>query len=254
MREHAPLALAMSFFAGMSTFLGSLPVLLCKKASQNFLSFSIGFSAGIMSMLSAADLFPESVRLCVTYIGKTKGAALSILFLFSGVFAFSLMEKYIPNPDDLFKKEKSLWRAGILSAIGIMLHNFPEGMATFIAGTGDLGRGLSLAIAIALHNIPEGITVSVPIYYSTGSRLKAAAFAALTGLSEPLGAALTFLLLSPYLSLPMLGFAFAFAAGMMLCICFFELIPAASRYGKTTHVLSGALFGLIVMSIIMKLL
>lgn len=259
MRENIPWAIIMSLIAGLSTSLGSLLILFTRKTNKKFLSFSIGFSAGVMSLLSIADLLPQAVHSCITGLGRAGGLTVALFFLFAGMIIFALLEKTLPETSPMYKTDNhkmtvALRRVGLISAIGIILHNFPEGIATFIAGYSDIGRGVSLTIAIALHNIPEGITVSVPIYFGTGSRLKAFSYATFTGLSEPLGALITYLILAPFISELLLGIIFALVAGMMLCICFYELLPASVKYGHINYSLSGTLTGLILMSIIMKLL
>lgn len=261
MQENIPWAIVMSLIAGLSTSLGSLLILFTKKTNKKFLSFSIGFSAGVITLLSIGDLFPEAVRSCTMILGKIQGLFSALLFLFIGVLIFDFIENILPEINnqrqdkaDNHQMAKAMHRVGLITAIGVILHNFPEGIATFIAGYSDIGRGISLTIAIALHNIPEGITVSVPIYYGTGSRLKAFSYATLTGLSEPLGAIITYLILAPFISELLLGVIFALVSGMMLCICFYELLPASIKYGHLNYSLSGMLTGISLMALIMKFL
>lgn len=151
-------------------------------------------------------------------------------------------------------KKKKLMRMGLLSAIAITVHNIPEGLATFIAALSDLSIGIPIAIAIAIHNIPEGIAVSVPIYYATGSRRKAFKYSFLSGLAEPLGALIGWMLLMPYLNESMFGVIFAGVAGIMVFISIDELLPAAREYGEHHLSIYGLIAGMAVMGVSLVLL
>jgi ZIP family zinc transporter len=149
---------------------------------------------------------------------------------------------------------KRLLRVGVFTAMAISIHNFPEGIATFMAGVSDITIGISIAFAIAIHNIPEGIAVSVPVYYATGSRKKAFWWATLSGLSEPVGALFGYLILSMFRSQIVLGYMFALVAGIMIYISFDELLPAAHKYGKHHTTIYGLISGIIVIGISLMLL
>jgi len=151
-------------------------------------------------------------------------------------------------------QKKKLMRMGLLSAIAITVHNIPEGLATFIAALSDLSIGIPIAIAIAIHNIPEGIAVSVPIYYATGSRRKAFKYSFLSGLAEPLGALIGWMLLMPYLNESMFGVIFAGVAGIMVFISIDELLPAAREYGEHHLSIYGLIAGMAVMGVSLVLL
>ncbi len=179
----------------------------------------------------------------------------------------ALIDKMVPtreNPHEMRSLEqmdngrncsgKRLLRVGLFTAIAITIHNFPEGIATFMAGVSDITVGISIALAIAIHNIPEGIAVSVPVYYATGSRKKAFWWAALSGLSEPVGALFGYFILSLFNSQIVLGYVFALVAGIMIYISFDELLPAAHIYGKHHTTIYGLVSGIIVIGISLMLL
>ena len=75
----------------------------------------------------------------------------------------------------------------LCSGLAVGIHNFPEGLATFVAALSSPSLGIALAIAIALHNIPEGVCVAMPVYYATGKKWKGFLWAFLSGISEPFG-------------------------------------------------------------------
>ena len=131
-------------------------------------------------------------------------------------------------------------------AIGLH-YNFPEGIATFMAGYEDMALGISIAAAIAMHNIPEGISVAMPIYFATGNRLKALKYTFLSGIAEPLGALLAFLLLKPYINDFSLGIIFALISGVMLYIAIEELLPSSRQYGYTRESLMAVFCGIALM-------
>ena len=144
---------------------------------------------------------------------------------------------------------KKLHRMGIFTALAITIHNFPEGLATFIAALQEPALGIAIAVAIALHNIPEGIAVSVPIYFATGSKKKAFIYSFLSGLAEPLGAIVGYLILMPFLSETLFGVVFAMVGGIMVYISFDELLPAAQKYGEHHLSIYGLVAGMAVMAV-----
>ncbi len=247
MEQNVTAALLFSLIAGLSTSIGSLMVFLTKKRSTRFLSFSLGFSAGVMILISAADLLPESAASIRPSLGETGAGLLAVTALAIGILIAAAMDRVIPEQPQHFPDRSGILRVGIVSAAAIVLHNIPEGIATFMAGYHSVSLGLPIALAVALHNIPEGIAVAVPVYYGTGSRGKAFLCAALSGLSEPFGALLCYLILAPFLTDTMLGVVFGAVAGIMLYISFSELLPASRRDGHTRVSLAGVLCGMGVM-------
>ena len=139
-------------------------------------------------------------------------------------------------------------RMGLFSALAIAIHNFPEGLATFVGGLQDPALGMSIAVAIAIHNIPEGIAVSVPLYYATGSRQKAFGLSFLSGLSEPVGALVGYFLLFRYFNDFVFGLLFASVAGIMVFISLDELLPTAEKYGEHHVAMYGVVSGMAVMA------
>ena len=194
-------------------------------------------------------------------LGTRAGAFAAIGAFFGGMLLSALIDKMIPeveNPHSIHTVEdlhqphadrKALGRAGLLFALAIGIHNFPEGLATFAAGMNGWKLGLPIALAIAVHNIPEGIAVSVPLFYGTGSRKKAFWYSALTGLAEPAGALVGYLLLRPFLTETVLQLTFATVAGVMVYITFDELLPMAHRYGHHHLTLYGLIAGMAVMAV-----
>jgi ZIP family zinc transporter len=149
---------------------------------------------------------------------------------------------------------RALLRMGLFTALAIAIHNFPEGMATFLAALQDPSVGAAIAIAIALHNIPEGISVSVPIFYATGNRRKAFIYSFLSGLAEPVGAAAGYLVLRTFITPQLMGILFAGVAGVMVFISLDELLPTSRAYGKGHDSLFGLLAGMIVMALSLLLM
>ena len=138
---------------------------------------------------------------------------------------------------------------GLFTALAIGIHNFPEGLATFIAALQEPSIAIPIAVAIALHNVPEGIAVSVPIYYATGSKKKAFLYSFLSGLSEPLGAIIGYLILRPFLNDTIMGIIFGMVAGIMIYISLDELLPSAREYGEHHLSIYGLVAGMILMAV-----
>ena len=259
--RQAWLALGFTLIAGLSTGIGSLIAYLIKKPKMGILAFSLGLSSGVMLYISFVELFAGSV--------KGLGEIWGTVWFFAGIAFTALIDLLIPeaeNPHEMMiysdiEKIKSgeidnkpLVRSSLLMALAITLHNFPEGMAAFGTTLSDTKLGIITMIAIAVHNIPEGMSVSVPIYYATGSKRKAFFFSFLSGLAEPVGAIIGFLILRPFLNEKVLAAMLAVIAGIMVYISLDEMLPLAHRYGKGHTVLSGLLIGMGIMAISLILL
>lgn len=253
MEQSAMFALILSFLAGISTVIGACIVFVSKQNSKKTIAFSLGFSGGVMICVSFTDLFPFAETTLVKYYGNIFGVLLTIIYMLSGVIFAMLIDKFIPHESNRAVSNKSdnakLFRVGLVSMIAITLHNFPEGIATFMSSYQNAALGISISLAIAMHNIPEGIAVAMPIYYSTGSRMKALRYTFYSGLSEPVGALLAFLILRPFISEVLLGLIFAFVMGIMLYICFEELIPSSREYGYSRLSLCSILLGICIIPI-----
>lgn len=254
-------ALSLTLFAGLATGIGSLIALFAKKTNTTFLSISLGFSAGVMIYVSMIEIFPKAKASLTGYcVSSSMAHFYTILAFFVGMGIIALIDKMVPeyeNPHEIKSvesmvpknRDKSLMRMGLMSALAIAIHNFPEGIATFTAALKDPYLGIGITVAIAIHNIPEGIAVSVPIYYATGSRKKSFWYSFMSGLSEPIGAILAFLVLMPFLNDLVFGLIFAAVAGIMVFISFDELLPTSEKYGKHHLSIYGLIGGMIVMAI-----
>lgn len=225
-----------SSIAGISTIVGYLFIYI--KADKNkVISRSLSFASGVMLTLSLVDLIPTSIN----YLKMDNRSLLyAVLFFFVGIILCLIINTKIKDNDVLYK-------TGILSMIGIMIHNIPEGIVTYILSTVDMKLGLIFAIAIILHNIPEGISISVPIYYSKKSKKKAFLYTMISGLSEPLGALLSMIFLYKYISNFLIAILFSLIAGLMSYISIFELMKTSFKYDKNKiYILYGSFFILIV--------
>ena len=246
-------SLLLAAAAGMSTMLGAVIVFFSHAKSEKTISCALGFAAGMMITVSLIELFPEAQSALTETAGQIGGTLLSVAFLMAGVFLALLMDKLVPHAeaDELHhdKPHQNMLRVGLVSTIAIMLHNFPEGIATFMAAYENPTLGLSLAMAIAMHNIPEGISVALPIYYATGNKKRSLGYTFLSGIAEPIGAALAWLLLGPVLTDTLMGALFALVAGIMLYISFEELIPSSRQYGYNRLALWSLFAGVCIMPI-----
>lgn len=238
------MAFLLTSLAGLSTMLGIIPIFIKIKNKDKIIASSLAFASGVMFCVSVTDLIPESINMLRNYFNGIEVISLSFLFIVIGIITSSLIDKYLPSTN-----YESLYKVGIISMLAIILHNIPEGIATFISTTKDTSLGISLATSIALHNIPEGISISVPIYYSTKSKFKTFIYTFISATSEPLGAVITYLFLLPFITDTLLGLLFSFIAGIMLQISLTELLPESLNYDyqKTTKIffLIGIIFMLL---------
>lgn len=229
------LAFLLTIFAGLSTMIGTLAIFINKKNHDKIILSALAFAAGVMITVSITDLVPESISLLRENLSTVGTIFLSVLGILFGVVISMLIDYYLPDKPMTRSEDKNLFRVGIISMIAIILHNIPEGIATFVATNNNISLGISLAIAIAMHNIPEGISISVPIYYSTGSKGRAFLYTFISALSEPFGALITFLFLKNIMNDVILGILFSVIAGIMMQISFCELIPTAKRYNNIKY-------------------
>ncbi len=259
-------AFGLTLIAGLSTGVGSLLAFFTKRTNTKALSMVLGFSAGVMIYVSLVEILHEANRILTASMGMKRGMWVAVISFFAGIALIGVIDKLIPsieNPHEIHKVEdmdiaagvmekhhaRKLMKMGILTAAAIAIHNFPEGIATFIAALREPKIGVAIAIAIAIHNIPEGIAVSIPIFCATGSRKKALWYSFMSGLSEPLGAILAYLFLMPVLSEELFGIMFALVAGIMVFISLDELLPTAREYGEPHLSTYGLVGGMAVMAV-----
>jgi ZIP family zinc transporter len=258
--ENILFAFGLTVFAGLATGIGSIMSLFSKKFNPKFLAGSLGFSAGVMIYVSLVEIFVKAKDSLISVHGLKAGNIYTVIAFFTGIALIALIDKLIPsfeNPHEIKNIEeknlnpannKKLLRMGLFSALAIAIHNFPEGLATFMAALTDPALGISIAVAIAIHNIPEGIAVSVPIYYATKNRKKAFWLSFLSGLAEPVGAILGYFILRSFFNDSIFGLIFAGVAGIMIYISLDELLPTAEEYGEHHIAIGGLIGGMAVMA------
>jgi zinc transporter, ZIP family len=253
--------LLITTLAGLSTAIGSFFGIYSKKPTTTFLAFSLGFSAGVMIFVAFLELLPTAVQ--TPGLGPVRAysaffAGMVIYFLID----LSVPHDYIGQHDHAENSAISLEamhrpaleRTGLLVMLGITIHNFPEGMATFISSVHDLKLGLALGAAIAIHNIPEGLAIAAPVYMSSGSRKKAFLWSFFSGLSEILGGIIAAAVLMPILSPVVMGIALAGVGGIMVSISLDELIPVAKSFDSEHFPTLGVITGMVVMAVSLYLL
>jgi len=283
-------ALGLTVFAGLATGIGSALAFAVKRTNYRFLSISTGFSAGVMLYVSFVEIFYKGMGALVESYGDYWGHWVNAASFFGGILLIGVIDFLVPsaeNPHEMHSEEETaplrdssapmpdfeargaaksahhhkLMRMGLFTALAIAIHNFPEGLATFLAALHDPGLGIAIAVAIALHNIPEGVSVSVPIFYATGDRKKAFIYSFLSGLAEPVGAIIAYIGLRFFLGgesgvIPpqVMGILFGGVAGIMVYISLDELLPTSRAYGKGHDSLIGLLAGMVVMALSLLLM
>lgn len=245
-------ALLLSIIAGMATLIGALLVVFTKKDNKRFISAALGFASGVMISVSMLELYSSSYDLISADTNDFLGPILSTIFLGIGMLLTFLINHFVQDENKSLENinhspKNKLFSVGIVSMLAIGLHNFPEGIATFMSSYGNVSLGLSIAIAIALHNIPEGITVALPIYLSTNNKKKAFLYTFLSGVTEPIGALLAYFVLRFFLTNLILGSIFGIVAGIMIYIAIDDLIPSSRKYGYDSIALFFTLLGICIM-------
>jgi ZIP family zinc transporter len=294
------MAFGLTVFAGMATGIGSIIAFTARRTNYRFLSIATGFSAGVMLYVSFVEIFYKGVASLALRYGDYWAHWINAASFFGGMLLIGLIDKLIPaaeNPHEIHSESETmplhnpsapipdfgeaspgvsaqtegihdhsshhhkLMRMGLFTALAIGIHNFPEGLATFLAALQDPTLGVAIAVAIALHNIPEGISVSVPIFYATGNRRKAFLYSMLSGLAEPVGAGIAYLALRFFMGghdavIPpqIVGILFGGVAGIMVYISLDELLPTSRAYGKGHDSLLGLSAGMVVMALSLLLM
>lgn len=290
------MAFLLTLLAGLATGIGSIIAFAAPRTNYRFLSVATGFSTGVMLYVSFVEIMPKGLASLAAIYGEGLAHWINVGSFFCGILLIGLIDALIPASDNpheapsqaemetlheplalshnqaqvdsnsqaspaLSSANNNLMRMGLFTALAIGIHNFPEGLATFLAALEDPRLGMAIAIAIALHNIPEGISVSVPIYYATGNRRKAFCLSLLSGLAEPMGALLAYFGLRLFTgsgteALPpqFMGLLFAGVAGIMVYISLDELLPTSRAYGKGHDSLIGLVGGMLVMALSLLLM
>ena len=238
-------ALLVSFLAGMSTLLGGIIIFfkIRKDKINKFITFCLAFSIAIMIGVSITDLIPSSFFTILFNYNTIPAYLIIFLSFIIGVIIVLFLNKVMNFNND------TLYKLGILSMIALIIHNFPEGIATFIGSIQDKSLGLKLSLAIMMHNIPEGISIAVPIYYATGSKKKALLPTLISGLAEPLGALLALIFLKNYITPVMISITLLLVAGIMITLSINEMLPKATSYREDKYIYLGLFMGFIIIFI-----
>ncbi|PNY12972.1 zinc transporter ZTP29-like protein [Trifolium pratense] len=260
MDSQVMVALALSLVGGLSTSIGALFVIINPAPNLKMLGLLQGFAAGLMLSISFFDLAHNAIN----SLGFLKGN----LWFFAGVIFFAFVANFIPEPtltptsevktrkkkgdeggkDNLKKHRQQVLFSGIITAVGISLHNFPEGMAVFLGSMKGLRVGINLALAIALHNIPEGVAVALPVYFATQSKWQAFKLATLSGFAEPLGVIIVAYLFPSSLNPEILEGLLGSVGGVMAFLTLHEMLPLAFDYAGQKQSVKAVFFGMAFMS------
>jgi ZIP family zinc transporter len=264
------LAFLVTLGAGLATGIGSAIAFFTNHTNKAFFAVSMGFSAGVMIYLSFVEIMPKATNYIAAEVGLVGASAIAAGALVAGMILMAIIDALVPsgaNPHENTEVEllegesanevvesKKLLRMGLFVALAIAIHNFPEGLATFLLVLDDPQIGIAMAIAVAMHNIPEGIAVSVPVYYATKSRVKAFRLSFLSGLAEPAGAVIGYLLLAQFLNDFVLGILFAMVAGVMVFLAIDTLLPTARGSSRGHLTVYGVIAGIAVIATSLVLL
>ncbi len=247
-------AILLTALAGLSTSIGGLIAIFSKNTNNKFLAFSLGVSAGVMLYVSFMELLTKSISTLSVDFGVKFGTSFAVAGFFCGMFMAALIDKFIPEGDVLSVANQKagnskLMRTGLVTALALGIHNFPEGMATFVSALQSPVLAIPIVAAIAIHNIPEGVAVAVPIYFATNNKKRALLYTFLSGIAEPVGAVMGYLILMPYISDRVNAYVFAVVAGLMVFISVDELLPSAREYSQSHLSVYGLVCGMIIMAI-----
>lgn len=259
MEQQILIPFLLTLAAGLATGIGSAIAFFVRRTNRRLLAFALGLSGGVMVYVSFVELFANARGMLEEIYGPQTGTLYTALSFFGGVLLSGVIDRLVPsveNPHEAHSAEEMdrrpedarLMRMGMLTALAIAIHNFPEGIATFTTAYENTALGVAIAVAVAIHNIPEGVAVSIPIYYATGNRAKAFWLSFLSGMAEPVGALLAWAILMPVLTPTLTACLLTAVAGIMVFISLDELLPAAREYGEEHLAIYGVVTGMAVMA------
>lgn len=248
--SNVTIAFGACILAALATILGTAVLFKVRKPNPRLLAFGLAFAGGAMVYVSLVEIFVKSQKAFGAMLPDKEAYALATVAFFCGILLVVLLDRLVPNPHEGLHEgdhdhdHKHVARVGLMAALAITAHNFPEGMATFFATLDDPYVGAPLAAAIAIHNIPEGISIAIPVYHATGSKRKAFIACCVSAVAEPVGAGLGYFILQPFLSQIIYGWVFGIIAGIMVFLALDELLPAAKRYAKGHETVYGMIGGM----------
>ncbi len=257
------MALIICAAAALATVIGGTAVLVAHRSNARVLAFGLAFAGGAMVYISLIEIFGKSLSAFSEIHAPDAAYIYTTLAFFAGIGLLAVIDRLVPNPHGGIEfnggqaeghDHRHVSRLGIMAALAITIHNFPEGMATFFATLDDPVVGVPLAAAIALHNIPEGVSIAIPVYYATGSKGKAVLATFISALAEPLGAIIGYVILAPFLSAAVYGVTFAMIAGVMVFLALDELLPTAKRYATGHETTYGMVSGMAMLALSLVLL
>ena len=246
--HHHIIAFVLTLIAGLATIIGGSFSFFVKRSNLRMLAIGLGFSAGVMVYMALTEILKDSREFTQMYFGNN-AALVTFIGFFAGIGIAALIDYFLPAHfgDDMIDKapqDISIKKAGLLTAIAISLHRFPEGLTMFLVASTDLKLGIPLVIAMAIHNLPEGIAIGLPMYHATGKKRYAMLFSAIAGISGPIGAILGFILIKLFMPQMAIGILFAMVAGIMVYISLDTLMPTAREYGENHDVMAGIFAGM----------
>lgn len=239
--EQSTYAFILSTLAGLSTLLGTIFIFFPTKRKETILISSLSFAAGVMLTVSFSDLIPTSISSLKQVFYSIPSILIGMISFVIGIILSMTIDQKMPE------QQNHLKRVGLIAMLAIILHNIPEGIATYLTSSNNMKLGITLTIAIALHNIPEGISISIPIYYATKNKGRAFLYTLISGLSEPFGGIIAALFLSQWITPAMMGILYAIIAGIMTHIALYELLPTSWKYQQTKKTITFFILGIIVM-------
>ncbi|MBS4759796.1 MAG: zinc transporter ZupT [Clostridium sp.] len=251
--HHHIIAFALTLIAGLATIIGGSVSFFVKRSNLRMLAIGLGFSAGVMIYMALTEILKDSKEFTTMFFGN-KAALITFLGFFAGIIIAALIDYFLPAhfgdemidkaPQDISEEDEKIKKAGLLTAIAISLHRFPEGLTMFLVASTNLKLGIPLVIAMAIHNLPEGIAIGLPMYHATGKRRYAMLFSAIAGISGPIGALIGFFIIQLFMPQMAVGILFAMVAGIMVYISLDTLLPTAREYGENHDVMAGIFAGM----------
>lgn len=239
------ISLLISLIAGLSTTLGSI-IIFIKPKKENInklITFGLSLSMIVMILISITELIPLSLLEIIKQNSILKSLLIITIIPIICLITINYIDRVGSNTNNLYK-------LGILNMIVLILHNMPEGIITFLSSIENKELGIKLCIAIMLHNIPEGIAIALPIYYGTKSKIKAISMTLISGLSEPIGGLLAYILLHRFITPNLISIILFFVGTIMIILSINKLLPETQKLNEPKFVYIGITFGFILITLL----
>lgn len=243
------MGLLLTLVLGLFIIIGAVIVFLFKN-NEKFIMFSISLAFGVMTMLIIVDLLPEAFE-----IVDTGNMIYNIIYILVGAgigfMLLKILDHFIPDhdddPDTNEDDDKNLKHIGFVSSIALVIHNIVEGMAIYLLVSSDLKAGLMTCIGVGLHNIPLGMVIASAFYKANKNIKKTLIIIVGISLSTFVGGLFIHLFNINSIMEILESVSITLTIGMLLYILVMELLPKIIHTDDKKVTICGVCLGILLL-------